>query len=431
MTLPRPLDPAESLFWMLDQVSSMNFAVYADSRTPLQEDALRSALQRVQAAHPLLRVAIARDASQALHFQPQASDLELDCVRPEDDGRQDLADAIVQPFALAAAPLLRARWQRWDDGRWRLALIFQHSIADGRSAFALLWEVLQLALQPALSIETRSALPPLHAGFPPQWRGAAGEAALTALKAARKAEFAPLGKPQDQPGYDARPGLAMLPCSQRIELDAAHTTRLAARARAAATSVHGVVGAAQLRALAGRFGPQAAPTLALTSPVDLRAHCTPPMPDHTPAFAVSLLSSRLQLPPHEDLWSLGRLLSTDIQHCLHRGDGHLFFQLMPGPPRLLASDAGITQFAQILAASPQHSLLSNVGRLAPPSDLPLALDEAGFALFPMPGQPLFSAVATLHGRLGINVNYDAARWDATAIGAVLADMRSLLADAAR
>ena len=47
----------------------------------------------------------------------------------------------------------------------------------------------------------------------------------------------------------------------------------------------------------------------------------------------------------------------------------------------------------------------------------------------MPGQPLFSAVATLHGQLGIHVNYDAARWDATAISAVLADMRSLLADA--
>ncbi|MBL8508817.1 MAG: hypothetical protein JNM11_10110, partial [Chitinimonas sp.] len=57
MSIARPLDPAESLFWMLDRVSSMNFAVYAEGRTVLEEQALRRALQAVQAAHPLLNVA--------------------------------------------------------------------------------------------------------------------------------------------------------------------------------------------------------------------------------------------------------------------------------------------------------------------------------------------------------------------------------------
>lgn len=426
MTVARPLDPAEALFWMLDQVSSMNFAVYAEGRGALTEAGLRRALSAVQSAHPLLGVAITRDAAGGLHFVPASAPIALQIDGPADDGRQALAQAVIAPFALDAAPLMRACWQRWPDGSWRLALIFQHSIADGRSGFALLWEVLELAGQPAPATQSRPAPPPLHAGFPAHWRGAAAEAAVQALKQARRAELAPLGRPAEQAAYTASAGLALQPATARIELDAASSQALAAAARAAGSSVHGAISAAQLLALASVFEEGATPTLVLTSPVDLRRHLTAAMPVDTPVFGVSLLSSRARIGADTVFWDLARSLSQDLRHCLQRGDGHLLYQLMP---RLPASAEGIAQFAQLMAAGPQNSLLSNVGPLAPPPAL--ALSNAGFVLFPMPGQPLFTAVASHAGRLGLNLNYDAARWQPASLAAVVARFASLLHAAAQ
>lgn len=435
MALPaslRQLDRAEAFFWFLDRFSSMNFAVIAEGSGPLNKAALQQALDTAQKRHPLLSVAIEADAGERLHFvarSPQGIPLRsTETV----DWRTALAERIVEPFALGEAPLVRACCLTDDDTHWVLALIFHHSIGDARSAFSVLTEVLEGAAGKPVPVSPLALAPALGELYPDAYTGEPGRQLAAQLKAVRKAAAEQSGLPAQQAGHQPSSSEQELqPRFITLRLDASQTAAAARNARAAHTTVNGLIGAAQLIALRELFGDSGEKTLGLTCAADLRPHLREVVGDSTPGFYVTLVSSIQRVGGDASLWPLAQRLTGAIRQQIATGFGHLFYDFMPPPDQFPANEAGIAGFNALMARGVQTSLLSNAGRLAPLPDLPgLSVSARSFALCPTRTQPVFTAASTDVSGMTINLNYNAAQLAPEAAAAVAATMQRLLLGAA-
>ena len=425
--LPRRLDRAEAFFWFLDRVSSMNFAVIAEGRGTLTDAAVRAALDAAQRRHPLLRVSIAADVERRLSFVP-APHAPIPYARCADaDWRDELAERLVQPFALDTAPLARAwRFARDDDGGWVLALVLHHSIGDARSAFAVLDEILQGAAGLPPAGDDIAPRAPLTDLYPAHVTGDAGRQLGEQMKVARKALAERIGLPEPQAGHGAPTG-RLQPRLRSLRFDAAQTAALADKARAVGATVNGLIGAAQLIALRRLFGDATPRTLGLTCAADLRPYLSAPMDAATPGFYVTLVSSIQRVGDADELWPLAQRLNGAIRQQLQSGAAHLLYDFMPPAERFAPDAEGVAAFAQLMTRGVQTSLLSNAGRLAALPALPgLVVEARSFALCPTPTQPVFLAVATDAGGMTLNLNHNTAQLDAGAADAVLAGVRELL-----
>jgi hypothetical protein len=429
MTAARPLDRAEAFFWFLDRCSSMNFAVIAEGEGPLPPEAFAAALERARRAHPLLAVAIDSPGGGPLAFVPRPqSPRVLERVPPGEVATVRIAAELARPFALGEAPLVRALWQDLGAGRWAASLVFHHAMADGRSGLRLLREVLEDAIGTRPAAQPQRPRAPLTACFPEAYRGAEGAVRAQAWKAQLKS--AGSRRPESPPGFvrndePVRPGIDTL-C-----LDAAVVRGLAARAREAGASIHGALGAAQLMACRERFGPGPDPRLMLTSPVDLRGHLVPPLDDATPGFAVTLLSTAVDVKAGADLWPLAVQLTQDLRRQVAQGCGHLFYELVPPAETLAPVPEAIEGMRAYMARMPVACVLSNAGSVAPVAGSSgVRVDSLSFALCPMGHQPLFVAAATHGEAMTIHVVHDESRLPALAARLVAQSMDERLRRAA-
>ena len=431
VALPRRLDPAEAFFWFLDHVSSMNFTAIAEGRGVLDDAALQAALARAQQEHPLLRAAIVANEEQRLIWVP-APDAPI-AYTVQDVGPEwqtPLAEALVQPFPLGSAPLVRVLRLNLDDDRWVIALNFHHSAGDGRSGCRLLAEILVNAALPERPAAPHPGYPPLHALYPPAYTKAAGVAALQNFKAQRKEELQRYGRFEELPGFNRHAGVAQ-PRIQTLRIAPEPVKHLVARCRAAGATIHGAISAAQLQALWRAFGDAQPHTLGLTTPADLRAHLHEPLDDASPLLCATLVTGSYRLEPDSDFWTLARTVSDDLKRQIQRGDGHLFFGLFPPPADFPATPEGIALFRKMMEIAPPVSMVSNVGRLAPlPAATPFQVEALSFALSPMFSHTLFSAVSTFNGRMTLNVNFDAARLAPEQALPIIADLEATLNRAA-
>lgn len=428
ISLPRPLDRSEAFFWFLDHYSSMNFAVIAECDATFSGQALGAALAAAGQRHPLLNAGI-DTVDGRLHFVPHAATgIPLEEIVAA-EWREALAERIVRPFALGEAPLVRAVAIDDTRGGSVLALIFHHVVGDARSAFPVLAEVLEVLAGETIEPACEELLPPLSALYPPQLVGEAGRQVLENLKAARRAAFERLGPPAPQAGHRIDGG--KLPRMIGLELSADETAALAERARAAGTTVNGLVGAAQLIALRERFGNDEERVLGLTCAADLRRYLLPPVAASTPGFYVTLVTMLQRVGGNDSLWPLATHLSEGIRQQLAAGVGHIFYDLMPPADQFPVSPEGISQFCTLMARGVQTSLLSNVGRLPPLPELPgIGVRARSFALCPTTTQPVFTAVATHERGMTLNLNYNAAQFGADDARAVAATLVGLLRGAA-
>lgn len=431
LTLPRRIDPAEAFFWFLDHVSSMNFMVIAEGVGDLDDNGLRVALARAQQEHVLLRAAIATNAEHRLIWVP-APDAPIDyrVVEVESDWRTPLAEAMVRPFPLGSAPLVRAMRLNQADGRWAVALIFHHSAGDGRSGCRLLAEILVNAATPDRPSTPHPGYQPLHDFYPPTYTGAAGMEAVQNFKIQRKGELQRYGKFDDFPGFNRHAPITQ-PRFQTLRVEPERLERLVNRCRAAGATVHGAVSAAQLMALHRAFGDAEPRILGMTTPADLRAYLRKPLDDDSPLLCATLISTVYRLEVEGDFWTLARTVSDDLKRLLQRGDGHLFYALFPPPADFPATPEGIAAFKKMIEMAPQVTLVSNVGRLAPlPAATPFQVEALSFALCPMFNHVLFNAASTFNDRMTMNVNFDAARLPPEQALPIIADLEAILNRAA-
>lgn len=411
-SLPRLLDQAEAFFWLLDRHSSMNFSVIAEGAGTLRTEEIAAALPQLQARHPLLTVAIALDEAQRLVFQPAPTERAAltSTSHSEDDWQAHLAQATVQPFALGAGPLFRAHLHFLPDERWVLALTFHHSIADARSAFTVLRETLEIAGGTSAPLPAIAPRPSLLTLYPPHWRGAAGQAAAAELKAVKRDENKQAGSPATLPDYQE-----LLPLLQPefISLHYAppQLHAMSERAKAETTTLHGLIGAAQLLAIRQQIEGSGEKLLGLTSPADLRPSLEPAMDTHTPGFYVTLLAPAFTVGGPDDFWPLAREISARNRSQYLRGDGHHLYHFYPPAEAFAPTTEGQAAFDAMMLRGHQSSVLSNVGRIPAFAGLrsDLKVERLSFCLSPTPKQPIFTSATSYEDRLTLNISYDSTR----------------------
>jgi amino acid adenylation domain-containing protein/non-ribosomal peptide synthase protein (TIGR01720 family) len=234
-------DPASLLYVNLNA-----YRVHA----PWDEDALRQALRRVAARHPVLRtsfdLAARPEPVQRVHRAAQVP-LEVADLRGADSAAHEAAfDALRGVgFDWTAAPLLRVHAHRLADETFRLILAEHHAILDGWSVASLVTELLREyaapgegAADPApaarfrdfVALEREAVASSESAAF---WRGVVQGAPLAAL---------PAREGGDAPAPDAAPHLW-------IEIPAPTAAGLRRAAEDAGVPLKTVLLAAHLRVL--------------------------------------------------------------------------------------------------------------------------------------------------------------------------------------
>lgn len=453
----RPLDPAEATFWLLDQASSMNFAVMAEVQGLLSTDEIRLALDALQSGHGMLQASIEHDSSSAaLNFVHRGTGnrISLREVEVQDTDRHlwienanaTVAEEMMQPFPSGQWPLMRALILRGDD-HCMVALIFHHCIADGRSGLKLLEELFSMILSPGRS--QSSVLPPgLHS-------------------------FASNGqnrKPQPE-SHPSRP-LSLFgkktrqakPWMKLVQLGPERTGILKKRSKEIGCTLHGLIGGALLVALLrtekglstgrieaaeqdesgetkigreGDTGPEGKEgdtgsqdqnlkemRLALASPADMRTDST----GHDLALYISLITTTVDVSlREEDFPELCRRISRHVHASLETGALD-FYELLPDPSRYLKKPDPGKAYGALIQKLPQALALSNAGPVVEfphPDDGRWKVENVTFSVHPSLSQIAFVAVTTYCGSLNLTVHLDSHRWPEGAPEAFLEELNQL------
>lgn len=149
-----PLSPAQKRFWVLQQMQEHSSAYNMSSayvlRAPLDPELLAEALGQLLVRHEILRTVFRQDEQERVQ-QWVLPTLEIQEVFAHHPGVLPLnaiaarfrADAL-QPFDLAAAPLLKIALYQTEDAQCVLGYVMHHIISDGWSMNVFFTELLAL-----------------------------------------------------------------------------------------------------------------------------------------------------------------------------------------------------------------------------------------------------------------------------------------------
>jgi len=415
-----------------DQVSCMNFVVFAERDGHLSPPRIQNALDLIQQENGLLQAKISWTDEHGLRFEHAPGlPVALACHGVTDNGWQSLIEQeLSRPFAQDSAPLMRCLYlEVAAPARSVLALSFHHSVADGRSGTELLRRLLSLASAalPVPSSTTPTTLAAMSDLHPPRFRWANQPEAAKQLRNTLLGNYRRHGALMPIT-WLAPQATERTPRFIRQTFDAEVTQRLITRARAQGTSVHGVLCAAQLLAQLA-LQPDTTPgAFFLSCPVDMRAHLEPVPPTTPTGFLTSLISNTFWLDADTDLWDLARDIISQTRLQISRGEGHLLYNLygLDGSP---VKSNFMEAFHKKVLASLPNTMVSNIGPVATVVDDP-AVSAISFALCPMPYQTLFTAASTYQNQLILNLGFDAARLTPDNAQTLTGRLRELLLAAA-
>ncbi|MFD5547398.1 FAD-dependent monooxygenase, partial [Streptomyces goshikiensis] len=325
-SVQRELSPLERLYWIADRTSPLNVIARARVHGHLPPSLHRRALDLLQLRHPLLRVAITDDGTGAhpAFVALDARQIPLRHVHvPPDDHTADTRwerevndRELVESVDWRAGPLLRAVVisSEGTDGEnagdfHDLLLTASHIIADGKTCLSLVREWINLTAQLDRGTQPRvtplRALPATDDLLPRRHRGAAGVAGFKALM--RREEQAARRHPAQRvlPSHQ-------VPFEQRRtrmvhrSLPAEQLDLLVTAAKRHGTTVHGVLAAAMVTAVARDAGTSTTAHFSIGSPVDFRDDLEPAVAPDEAGTYVATVPSRVRYEPGRPLWVGGR-----------------------------------------------------------------------------------------------------------------------------
>lgn len=418
---------------MADRVSCMNFAIFAERSGHLASEQIRSSLAVIQDENPLLQARISWTEDHGLCFEPTVSTpIDLACRTVDaDDWQRWIEQELAHPFPSGLAPLMRCQYLEMPSPeRSVLALVFHHSIADGRSGTELLRRLID-CIATRTTLRTRasvSPLRPMHQAFPPRFRWAEQLGAAKQVKDALITDYKRHGRSTPMPWLSSD-APTRTPRFIRVAFPPEVTQRLLELSRRHETSVHGALCAAQLLAQYQSRMDRDPATLFLSFPVDMRALVEPTQPITPVALYSSLISAAFAVDTNTDFWALAREVVAQTRRQMDRGEGHIFFHLYGLDSTPVKPDR-MESFTKLLLSTWQNTMVSNIGKVAAIDSDP-EVDAISFALCPMPYQTLFTSVSTYKDRLLLNIGYDAGKVSDETAAKVAANVRNALQEAAR
>jgi NRPS condensation-like uncharacterized protein len=405
-SIHRSLGPTENIYYLLDKLYCLNFVVFAELDGALNADALARALEAVQREHPLLRARVARvNGRQWFESVPlEQHPLTLE-VHPLRNWRGEIAVQMDMPFA-DAAPLARFLWFGGRGKKSVAAMVFHHSIADGKSGAAVLIEVLRRAGGEDLPLRCRSARPSAQdldlIKLEGLIRGSLKTLAYwlnqgkSALKAARQL-----------PGYDmsVRPErrITVIPFSMPQKTVRA----LLAACRANRTTVHGALGAAQLLAIHSEFESAEARNLALNSLADLRGVLSGELTEQDLGLYIATLTTVHGVGAEPDFWPLAADIRDQLKTILHSGDANLVHTILHESSAFPPNEIGARLLQAMVSLAPSSSMLTNIGKIDP-----IALRNGArvrsvaFVVSPPAQHPVCVTAVSYAGSMYLNLVYD-------------------------
>ena len=408
----RYLDPSEHYFWLLDQVSSMNFAVIAEFDQPENISNIQAALKQLQKQQAIFGLTVNQDTQGRLFLQQHQQDIFLESVEGH-QWQEVIANALAQRFK-PGQPLIRAfclqSRQSSDSSPTShnsIALLFNHAIADGRTGMELLTQWLDLTIDRIPEHYETTPIQALHQALPPELNLTDQPDKLAQHLEQKKAEIRRFGRPDPLPELttqeDSASDTASIPRIISLTLSQEQSKRLKQLCQQKQVRIHGALMAAQLMAIY-RSSPQETVTLSLTSPVDMRRY----FEEQQPALGMhtAMLSSVYQLSSGSDFWSLARQADEELHQQLQRDDPAFYYQLIR-PEQIPCTEAALEMFTESVLKSAPQTLISNLGVIPEIADS--KVKRMSFALCPMPFQSLFTAVTYYQGKLNLNITYDSSR----------------------
>ncbi|OEJ93682.1 phthiocerol/phthiodiolone dimycocerosyl transferase family protein [Streptomyces thermolilacinus] len=366
----RELSPLERWYWIADQIAPLNVIGRVRVHGRVSPARWRSSLAALQAAHPLLRVAIEADAAgREPRFVPvDGRPVPLDHrVLDEADDTGDAWQRVVDrelvngridwsTGPLATATVLTGRGP---DGEFHdLMLSLLHVVADGTTVVSLVRQWAELAAgRPA---EPRAVLPPAEDLFPAGHRSDAGASAARA-KAERDENDLGRLRPRRVEADRAVPFEQRRTRFLHRSLDASALDRLAGACRARGATVHGVLTAAMVRAVAADAGAADGTWYSIGSPVDFRGDLEPPVPPDDVGSYVATIPSLVEHVADRPLWETAREISADLRARKARGEQFSMIRLVgDSGPRSLADSMPFVRHLD--EKGPINFCISNIGR---------------------------------------------------------------------
>jgi hypothetical protein len=383
----RALSGAERQIWLLGHCAPFNMALLLEVDAPAEapaEDALREALDRVQARHPLLRAAVRLTGrGPALVETDRPVPVEVLRGHAVDEA---LSEALSTRLAVEDGPLVSARLIPAEGGGWALILVFDHTASDGTSALAVLRDLAQaLGLTASAALSPRAAAPdeiaPLIELIPREARGLAawarflGRRVVESWRRLRRGRAGALARG----GVDGPRRTRVI----RYWLDAREIQALRALRPELGASVHGLLAAAQLIAARALFPGHEPIPMAVYSPTDLRPRMRAPGPrPATGAEAPRGLRADLlgqyvgfalcehRVAEGADVRALARAITARLRTLRDTRDDILWQRLNHLVMRLLApwlppDDRGARRLASLSAGGVRHTtIVSSMGQAA-------------------------------------------------------------------
>ncbi|MGH7999690.1 MAG: condensation domain-containing protein [Brasilonema sp.] len=357
----RQLGTNERIFWSYDQVRPMHFTLTANIIGTLHVDQLQQALFLAQQRHPLLNVRIVLDQSGIPWLMSDSAKIPVRLVKrhSEQQWQQEVEQELANPFDWNQAPLIRVVLLQGKDVS-DLIITCHHAIADGMSVVFLLRDILEAVGLPDLQLSVLPEKPnyeQLVLQFQQKLQALSFEPSLATTKT----------KPTLP--EKSRPRL------HTWSLSSAETISLVHRCQQAQTSVHAVICAAFVLAIARSALPEAiagqrtqkndlekSTTLKCLSPINVRRFL--PGIEEDFGFYFTAIVTTDTITPDLSLWELAHSIKAQLNQKMapeqifaHLPNSEAFVSTLPSTDEVVDMMETVNGY---------DVLVTNLGRLTIP-----------------------------------------------------------------
>jgi NRPS condensation-like uncharacterized protein len=399
----RPLGKAEHIQWVYENLSAMNFSVFAVLKHQLEMDRLHNALLKVCECHPILNAKIKTDSQGQPCFFSAKNKLPvpelIECSHAE--YQLALHKALTKSFASGEHPLFRVYlFKRQDQNTFLLHIVFSHVIADGASGVEFLQQVLTCYQNDNIpDLQTRfpspvESLTPKHS--------AAIDLGRFSFQTLREGLFQlKFGRP-DRIKSIARFNVA--PRKIRVfsfRLTPDQEDRIHRTCRLGGFTVQGALGAAQLYAIKKEMPNKTGDSFAIASAINTRSYLKAKPSDQVMAMYSTLALSLHSIKSEDRLSRAAAEISKSVRHKINSGDIHLLWKYFPSPKLYSKRNMQSALFIEtILRLAPPMSILTNLGKLT--NRNPEIAESLQFVVAPPRYE--FLACSVISDQSGMHVN---------------------------